>query len=143
MCLVLLKTAEKQTATEDILVQKEFSIVNNKLYSLYHGYEWDEELHECKDAFQIDIDGVCLGGFDMAWEDMQVPNNIQYLSTGFHSFQDIETYRLLSNEYKKYFRYGIYSVYNCIIPKGAEYYLNEECGLYVSNQLKIIDKLYK
>ena len=62
------------------------------------------------------------------------------IKEGFHSYKTFE--RLLKNgkSFKDHPYYRDLAIYKAVIPKGAEYYVNEK-GEVVSNQLKIIESL--
>lgn len=67
------------------------------------------------------------------------PHDECRINEGFHSYRTFE--RILKvKSFKSHPLYKALAVYMAIIPKGAEYYVNEK-GEVVSNQLKIIELL--
>ncbi len=70
------------------------------------------------------IPGVTYGGTLGKVKNM---NGIACVYEGFHSYSPSNAKCLLTPFDKA----------DCIIPKGADYYLNE-CGVYVSNYIKVV-----
>lgn len=118
MCLVL-EDKTKHIACEDIVVYKVVSIHNSEMHAIwqFYNYKYNKlhvlktELHTYK-TFSGDI--ITLEGF--------------YSFGNFSSAQELHL-RLVN-------MYGT-KVVKCILPKGTEYYANND--IVVSNQIKIIE----
>lgn len=136
MCLIT-EQQEPLIAQEDMIV---FKALRRYLRSMYEGFKYEigklysTNIKEEKDQSLICcfdcIDCTFLSEKYEGW-DYDLPEVLKCFSEGFHSVLFIE--RL-----DKYV--PSYSIYECIIPKGSEYY-TEPTGTVISNKIIITKKV--
>lgn len=102
-----------------MLKEKGIIYDDNYFYSIWMQYQYNKgQLYEVENAFQITFNSFTT-------------RSNEIIETGFHSYIDPLEYNLMA--------WGIFGGYlvKCIIPVGAEYYINEKVGEYVSNKIII------
>lgn len=135
MCLITKN--QKQIAAEDINVYK---VLSPELDTLYYG----KFKYELGKLYETDI----LRSWDYTWADIISYDYFQNLDRacdnpfsegfisygqGFHSIRTIERVEQHINGISDEFR-----VFKCIIPKGAEYII-DETGLVISNKIIVVE----
>lgn len=140
MCLVVHRDTQKKIAEEDITVYKELRhIYENVVSACYQDFNYtleklykteitketpNEIIHTC---FDYKDSVVLMEAYGDFWR-----TNVDLVSyaQGFHSASDQNRFKV------SYYT----SIYECVIPKGSEYYENLS-GLIVSNQIIIKNKI--
>ena len=132
MCWESTKTPIKRIAEEDIKVKKILFLYNNILRSpIEREFIWNKNI-----LYTTELDAVSYNTLTMMYR----------IHKGFHTansigvFAEYWTTVYKNNEYITFTKEEGESVFDAIIPKGSEYYLNE-CGEYVSNQLIIYEEI--
>ena len=140
MCLVVHRDTQKKIAKEDITVYKEliylseyqvgtcyqdFEYVLEKLYKTEITKETPNEvIHTCFDCKDAE---VLMKAYGDSW---RINEDLISYAQGFHSAMSQDRFKV------SYYT----SIYECVIPKGSEYYENLS-GLIVSNQIIIKNKI--
>lgn len=125
MCWVSYKPPVKKIAKKDILVYKFVNIrsyLTNRCISFFFNFTY---ILDMKYNTYIEIRKVGKGE-RYRWAGHE----------GFHSYYDKKTALL---EYELYKINKFTSIVKCIIPKGSEYYINEENEI-ISNSIIILSK---
>lgn len=124
-------------------------VFSNKIISPFNYFEWElNKLYKTKlvtnthnrgeyiprNPFADTISQKYYGG----WNDSHMLDfEVTVINQGFHGATNINRVKKLNCYNSNYF-----SIAKCIIPKGAEYFL-DETGLIVSNEIKMIEILTK
>ena len=142
MCLVVHRDTQKKIAEEDIIVYKELRhIYENVVSACYQDFNYileklykteitketpNEVIHTCFDCKDAE---VLMKAYGDSW---RINEDLISYAQGFHSAMSQDRFKELS--------YYNSSIYECVIPKGSEYYENLS-GLIVSNQIIIKNKI--
>ena len=142
MCLVVHRDTQKKIAKEDITVYKELRhIYENVVSACYQDFNYtleklykteitkethNEVIHTC---FDCEDSEVLMKAYGDSW---RINEDLISYAQGFHSAMSQDRFKELS--------YYNSSIYECVIPKGSEYYENLS-GLIVSNQIIIKNKI--
>lgn len=144
MCLVT-NQLEPKIATEDIIVYKKMNEHKDSgtIWSYHQDFQYElgklykTEIKESEDISVLDYEAKrdyenFYKGFNSNFGENIIDDTLKCFGEGFHSYKRKERgdIRFWSKAF----------LYECIIPKGSEYY--EDCSnLLVSNQLIIVKKV--
>lgn len=143
MCWTSYNTPVKKIATDDITCYKLFtsnSIVWKKRKFWFNSQKIIEKLISACMAYTYipykenpKINLTCLQERDWMWDNVYHWN----IDEGYHSYETVDRVCI-------YFRYkrGHHFIIKCIIPKGSEYYVNEDHEI-VSSNIIVTDKIVR
>lgn len=139
MCLVVHRDTQKKIAEEDIIVYKELRyIYENVVSACYQDFEYvlntfyKTEIKESEEQYHTCYDELDDHTLSSTYENWTRNKDLVSYAQGFHSAMSQDRFKELS--------YYNSSIYECVIPKGSEYYENLS-GLVVSNQIIIKNKI--
>ena len=135
MCLVVHRDTQKKIAKEDITVYKELIYLSEyQVGAYYQDFEYvlntfyKTEIKESEEQYHTCYDELDAQTLSLAYEDWTRNKDLVSYAQGFHS-------AISQDRFKECWREDAY-IYECVIPKGSEYYENLS-GLIVSNQIII------
>lgn len=142
MCWISYHTPVKKIATEDITCYKLFtndSIVWKKRKFWFSKKIIEKLISVCMEYTYIPykenpkVNLTCLHERDWMWDNIYHWN----IEEGYHSYETLDRVCI-------YFHYkrGRHFITKCIIPKGSEYYINEDHEI-VSSNIIVTDKIVK
>ncbi len=126
MCWTSFKSPVRRIAEQDITCYKVIFVAENKVISYYQEYEYEFEK-----LYTTEISNVAENGY------------VFIIIQGFHSYEhcpkiNSEGIESENGTVYKFYNMDTIDTVRCIIPKGSEYYINEN-GEIVSNAIIIMN----